>query len=100
MEALSIKTLAEFKKALALPSIRVQGLAHPRCDHMRPEFKADYFAPRQVARLQTNAFTLKPIASVNESWMYFQSAKHWVFDGSDVVRAVDGLSYRIFQVAD
>lgn len=92
---MEIKSLADFKRFLAKPGVRVQGLAHRYASEFRPAFKADFFAARLVDGVSSTEFRLKPIESVNVSHCAFGKAAEWRFEGDIAENVSYGIKYRL-----
>jgi hypothetical protein len=70
----NVKTLADFKRFLALPGATVQITRHDYV--LRDKAKPGFLDPRTVAKLQTNAVQFS-----GGSWLYFKSAREYRFNG-------------------
>lgn len=82
MESLKLKTLADFKRFLALPGATTQLIRHDWFPER--ERKPAIWEPRTVDKLQTNAVAFKMTDSERPSWLYFDGASRFRFDGSDI----------------
>jgi hypothetical protein len=85
MSQIDIKTLAEFKRFLALPGATVQIVQH---DSMLPINRDDpeavakreaFLKPRTVAKVRSNT-----VQFINGSWLRHKAASHYRFHGNRV----------------
>ncbi len=89
-----MQTLADFKKALAMDGAIIRHT-------LREYFKDGEWVtqpinpalaiPRRVAKLQTNAVAFDTENKSGKSWLYFEKASFWKFDGNTATYENDGL---------
>lgn len=79
MESVNLKTLADLKRFLAKPGATVQLVRHDWT--VGKTGKPALWEPRAVAKLQTNAVAFKMSDSDRPSWLYFDNAKRFRFEG-------------------
>lgn len=85
---MQLKTLADFKRALAVPGVQVQLIENTICP--RPK-EHPIWNVRSVHKIQSNAVAFN-IAGFNvPAWLEFGKASAWSFEGA---RAVNDLGDR------
>lgn len=96
---LVLKSLADFRRFLALPGATIQLIRHDRCPNI--EKHAEMWKPRKVAKLQTNA-----VKFTNNGWLHWDgklggtTAKSFRWNGSNIVTVElshDGSFSQVFQ---
>lgn len=80
---MEIRNLSQFRAALA--KCQKEGIK-VRCIHSQ----LGDFGWRQILICQTTAVAFLRTDG-KKSWMYFESSKHWIFDGSNIVKSADGI---------
>lgn len=89
-----MNTLADFKKALSGENVIIR--------HTKREFfnggewvpqpiNPALATPRTVAKLQTNAVAFTTENKSGKSWLYFEKASFWKFDGNTATYENHGL---------
>lgn len=78
--SIQIRTLADFKRFLALPGATLTPIRHDFAQGWPEQNRANAFKARRVTKLQTKAVMFD-----NEVWMDLESAKTFQFNGSDEI---------------
>lgn len=72
MTSINVKSLADFRRFLALPGASIQVVRHDWIEAKKPGWTPDrvaaVLAPRTVKKLQTNAVKFS-----NDSWLYWDT---------------------------
>jgi hypothetical protein len=82
-----MKTLAEFKRKLAVTDITVSMSReiYENGTWVMHEQRPELSAPRKVAKLQTNAVAFATDLPSGASWLWFGSATEWAFNGNQAI---------------
>lgn len=79
---MQLNSLADFKRFLATPGATVQIIRHDWATSHNP--KPGFFDPRKVVKVQSNGVAFESSSSSNGSWLYFDKASNYRFDGDKV----------------